>query len=369
MLSDLQASGSDSPLGHLTDVSPPKIPHRLRGIPFGDSMGLVRGVKKIEIAEVRAPYNASIIEKDEGYLLFFRYDLLGKINVLNIEFPFRTHIGCVELDQTFEQKKPYVFIDTGSHFSEDPRVLKVGDELFLSYNDLAENPAYSRTIRLASLDKENLSINYSLDLDQNIQRIEKNWMPYEVVDKEGESKVFFVYNINPHKILKLNSLREQEVTPLLAPNAKSFQKLPWSDKWGILRGGTPARLIDGQYLAFFHSCFKDARTDRTFYVMGAYTFEAQAPFRITAMSRFPILFKGIYDTPHCNSARSNLHSIFPAGFVIEHVDGKDLIHISCGENDCGVKVVTLDKDILFQTLQPISEDMSKEEVEFYDGGC
>lgn len=38
---------------------------------------------------------------------------------------------------------------------------------------------------------------------------------------------------------------------------KSEMKYQW--KWGVLRGGTRAELVDGEYLAFFHSS-NSART-------------------------------------------------------------------------------------------------------------
>jgi predicted GH43/DUF377 family glycosyl hydrolase len=87
--------------------------------------------------------------------------------------------------------------------------------------------------------------------------------------------------------------------------------------------------------------------------MGAYTFEAKPPFRITAVSTAPILFDGIYDTPALNTASPDKYVIFPCGFAIEKKEGKTLIHLGCGENDSAIKIVTMDKDELVKSLHKV----------------
>ncbi len=320
----------------------------LETVPFGELTGLVKGVKRVEISHVLAPYNASIVEDGEGYLLFFRYDIPSHVvHALKIKTKLKAYIGCVKLDAQFNQVQPFFPIDTGSDFSEDPRVLKVNNELYLSYNDVTPNPqVYSRTIRIAPIDRETLTCKESVELDLNISPIEKNWIPFEYA-AEGGKELLFSYSINPHKILKV---AKNSISQMLFPNASALQKFSWEKKWGVLRGGTPAKLVDGQYLSFFHSAIKGEK-GASCYVMGAYTFEAHPPFRVTAISPHPILFKGIYDTPICNTANHKVRCIFPSGFVVERVDGKELIHLSCGENDAGVKIVTLDKEALLKSLR------------------
>jgi hypothetical protein len=38
---------------------------------------------------------------------------------------------------------------------------------------------------------------------------------------------------------------------------------------------------------------------------------------------------------------------------VENRDGQDLIHLSCGENDSAIKILTFDKEALLKTLKPI----------------
>lgn len=341
----------------------------LKGIPFGEDIGIIKSVKRITIDGVLAPHNASIVEDEDGYLMFFRNDIKQKKKIAGVQtpfrekisfagkkMPFRTHISAVRLDKNFEQKSPVQRINTRSDFSEDPRAFKVGEKTYLSYNDMQENILYSRTIHLAEIDPKTLEPAFISDIDQHIQHvdqvnhIEKNWVPF-VKQEDGEEKIYFEYGINPHKIMRMKSPEKSEMDHLIYPHEVSFQKMPWKNVWGAFRGGTPAKLVNGQYLAFFHTLFYEGK--RPWYVMGAYTFEATAPYRVTAISPTPILFKGIYDTPTKNTAHSIKRAIYPAGIVLGNEEGRDVIYVSCGENDCTVKLITFDTEGLLNYLVPV----------------
>jgi len=331
----------------------------LKRVPLGDEVGLVKNVKTLSISGVQAPYNASIIESENNeYLLFFRYDLLGDVKIASkIKKPYRTYIASVKLDREFNQIGSPTVINTESDFSEDPRVVQIEGDYFLVYNDLEQGtPVECRTMRVACLNKQDLKVKYRLNLDLNFQILEKNWVPFVHQDSTQNPQLYFGYSISPHKILKLNNLKQNLMTGFVFPNKVALQNLKWNGKWGHPRGGTPARLVDGEYLAFFHSSFKDAKSMMFYYVMGAYTFENHPPFRITRISKFPITFKSMYDTPYANTASLSKRVIFPSGYVIEKKEGKEWIHISCGENDSGVKIVTLDKEALFKYLEPVSSE-------------
>ncbi len=342
----------------------------LKGVPYGEDLGMIKSVKKLEINGVLAPHNASILEDKDGYLLFFRYDVKDRVKILGVstpirekipfiskKMPYRTNIGAVRLDKDFKQVSSVQRIDTGSDFSEDPRAFKVGDSLYISYNDMQENPLYSRTMHLASVNVDTLTTIHTLDIDQHIQHvdqvnhIEKNWAPFAVKGEDGVDRIFFEYGINPHKIMRMKSPTSNEMDHLIFPHEVSLQKMPWKSKWGPFRGGTPARLVDGQYLAFFHTLFYEGK--RPWYVMGAYTFEATPPYRVTAVSPAPILFKGIYETPTKNTAHSNKRAIYPAGIALGVEEDKDVVYVSCGENDCIVKIITFDKEALLNSLAPV----------------
>jgi predicted GH43/DUF377 family glycosyl hydrolase len=305
------------------------LPAPLRRLPSVDAV-----VHVVQIEGVLAPYNASLIRRGDGYLLFFRYDT-------RVEHPIRpyfTHIGCALLGNRFEQIGEFVTIDTKSNFSEDPRALSLGDKIVLSYNDFLPDQYVQRSIRYAILDIETLQTQQVRNLHIHKQNIEKNWTPFSY----GGS-LYFEYFITPREVLKVAQLGEDGVE--FFPQA--WQRLPWPVKWGMPRGGTPACVIDDRYLAFFHSSF--VAEGITWYVMAAYTFSAHPPFQLTAISAHPILFRGIYDSAILNTAPLNQYSVFPAGLVVED----DLIHISLGENDSAVKIVTLNREEIMSNLKGV----------------
>lgn len=325
------------------------LPIYLQNIPLADSEKLVLNTKKIDIKNVTAPYNASIIENQskEGYLLFFRYDK----KTVGSPYTYNSYIGCVELDKDFNQTtKEFKKINTGSPYSEDPRVVSVGKDTFLIYNDLLPNSCNCRTMKIAKINLNDYNIEYSTNLDLNLQPVEKNWTPFEYTEN-NKSEIYFEYYVNPHKIFKLPNPQKNNLLNLPFSNSTCYQKKIWPKFWGGLRGGTPAKKIsDNEYLTFFHSSFKDKQKKGfAWYVLGAYTFEAKPPFRITAISNYPILFKGLYDSPYLNTGSPRKRVIFPCGFVVK----ENLIHISCGENDSAVKIITLDKEKLLKSLKKL----------------
>ncbi len=60
-------------------------------------------------------------------------------------------------------------------------------------------------------------------------------------------------------------------------------------KWGTIRGGTPPVLFGNELWTFFHSSLPLATKYRRRYFVGAYSFEAQAPWRVTGVTQRPLL--------------------------------------------------------------------------------
>ena len=319
-----------------------QLPEQLKHIPFADEQGIVLSVRDVEIPGVVAPHNGSIL-KDEGrYLLFFRYDT----PVLDDgEVPFHTHIGCVDLDENFSPFAPFWTVDTKSSFSEDPRAVKVDGQYYLTFSDpVPENPK-KRGVRLAHIEPKDQQVHSITTFPRRLFSEEKNWLPFSL---DGKT-LNLIYTISPHEILQLPSL-----TPTVDPEAQiKLSSNDWPERWGDLRCGTPPQLVDGEYLSFFHSSFKDSK-EIVWYIMGAYTFEPTFPFRITKISSCPLLFKGVFETPHQNTSNKKVRCIYPAGFVLEKREGKEVIQLSCGENDSAIKLVTIDKDRLICSMKPVS---------------
>jgi predicted GH43/DUF377 family glycosyl hydrolase len=326
------------------------MPVQLQTTPLGERSGLVLATKKIPIRGVAAPYNPSMIEWKDGYLLFFRYDIIKQ----DCPFDYYTHIGCCTLNTNFEQtEKEFTTIDTGSQFSEDPRALKIGEEIYLVFNDLqrSDNTSYYRTMHIGKINLEESKLEFSTDLDLQIKSIEKNWVPFERIEN-GKPEIYLEYFLNPQKIMKLPNPKENNLVHLPISGSSNFLRTFWPHPLGHPRGGSTAQLVDGQYLAFFHSSFEDTNK-YPWYVMGAYTFEKDSPFRVTAISHYPILFEGIYDSPHMNTADWRKRVIFPGSFSEGIRNGRQVLYVCCGENDSSIKLIIMDKQILLKNLKKL----------------
>lgn len=325
-----------------------RLTERLRNLPLLDQ-SVILSTKTLNIPGVFAPYNASISEYDTGYYLVFRYDFLPNF------FSYRAfgNIGLVNLDKNMNLKSNFIRVETESKNSEDPRLLSDGNEYYLVYNDIINPQSENRAIHLAKLNPQTGEIGSNIEINPGLREIEKNWAPFMYKEANGTKHFCFEYQICcPRRIMKLAAPDDPTIVNISSHNLgkKDFY---WDcDKWGTPLGGTPARLVDGEYLAFFHSKFIDENW-YVWYVAGAYTFEAKPPFRVTAMSAEPIFFEHIYDSPMLNTAESNKQVFFPAGYALEKREGRTLIHLSCGVNDSAIKIVTIDKKALMKTLKKL----------------
>lgn len=313
---------------------------------------------QILLSDYPGSFNPSLIKTDYGFLLSFRYlpDPLLQ--------PTISYIGLLKLSNDLTPLDRPQLIDTRTSMkkipskSEDARLFKFKDDIFVVYNDdiYAPNPkiANRRDMFIAKLNmidgeyvaETPIKLVHEERFEQHIQ---KNWVPFE-----WNENLLFGYSLAPHEIVQ-NDLEDS----LCKVVCETYSPVPWD--WGQMRGGTQAELVDGEYLAFFHSSV-DARSDISnykkyiHYFMGAYTFSAQPPFELTKMTQFPIFDKGFY-------TQSNYYKrvIFPGGFA---VDG-DYIYLAYGKDDCEVWIAKMSKSELFNLLKPLDTSLGiKERMRF-----
>jgi hypothetical protein len=85
--------------------------------------------------------------------------------------------------------------------------------------------------------------------------------------------------------------------------------LPWRGEYGsFLKGGTPAILVDGHYLSFFHTESSHTTAINTYY-MGAITFCPQFPYEIHSISECAIMGDDWYEEEWSHSSRD--YVVFP----------------------------------------------------------
>jgi len=164
------------------------------------------------------------------------------------------------------------------------------------------------------------------------------------MSKDGK-KILLSYSINPHFVLKPNMENGNCTT-----QAKTKTEFPW--EWGVLRGGTPAILDNGEYLAFFHSS-KEIKTQQTkgkkyqHYFMGGYTFSAKPPFELTKITTHPIIGKGFYNgDTYEGKTWKPLRVVFPGGFYVDN----NFIWVFYGRQDHETWVTKLDKNKFYDSL-------------------
>lgn len=311
---------------------------------------VVVSTKKISLEDFPGSYNPSIISFGNGYLLTFRYppDPIHRV--------FISYIGVVLLDEKFEPISRPQLLNTRTldcavpSQSEDARLFSYRGRLFLIYNDndshVVKFHLNRRDMFIAELfqdgDKFILSTPLKLRYEKKYhhQLVQKNWVPFE-----WDNTLLLSYSIYPHEVIYPNLY-----DGMCYPCYESSSALQWD--YGTLRGSTPPILIDGEYLAFFHSGLlfsSSASWDLPFwhYFMGAYTFAADPPFAITKMTPYPIVAEGFYTPSDCEK-----RVIFPGGVAVKDSN----IYVAYGKDDCEVWVATIDMHALKKALVPCPKD-------------
>ena len=320
---------------HFEHYNPQNLTELFPNVPQADKNGLVLKAFPIKIDSNPNGYNPSIVQRDNGYFLVFR----------DHTFP-KNSIYSAALNDCFQPIEKAHPMDTGRFPCEDPRLFLFHNKVHMMYMPESIMPFYGTTVELGTLDllKEELTSNIRVQYQKRM--VEKNWVFFE-----NDSSLYFVYSFNPFEILKLNPDMDGRVTQVVS---EEKTKLDWESKWGNISGGTPAILVDGEYLSFFHSFFH--KDGVRIYALGAYTFEPTFPFRRKKISEYPIIWENMYrtpKTPHTSICNLLWSVVFPGGFVEQVENGRNVINLVYGENDNGICVLTLDKECLLKSLVPI----------------
>lgn len=323
--------------------------------PLFKQQRIVTSTKKIHIPDYPKAYNPSILKFQDGYMLTFRYQP-------NIHTQWWvSYIGVVLLDKTFEPiSQPQLldtrFNDKRTHSqSEDARIFSANGKLYVIYNDNMElenpNTWERRDIYLAELSYVNgdfvVSDPVKLVYPEKYRHIpwQKNWVPFD-----WNGTLFLSYTINPHEVIC------PDISTGSCVKCYETQK---SIHWplGPIRGGTPALLVDGEYLAFFHSGIyhPSACSDNRplwHYYMGAYTFAAEPPFEVTKISHTPIEAPGFYTNSNCIK-----RVIYPTGFI---ADGSK-IYLAYGKDDQEICIATIDLIELKKSMASVKKENQQQQ--------
>lgn len=303
--------------------------------------------KKIRIPSYSNAYNPSIIPYGEGYLLSFRVNSYNLKTKIQKWLDHRTSfVGVVQLDRNFEATSPAQLIDMSrfdpdkKNSPQDVRMICAGEQIFLLFNDYLEKKKGSQRMFIAELMRENGIFKLKgprslLSYAGSNRKIEKNWTPFIY-----QNKLHLVYTIQPHTILEVNP-ENGECREI----AKQTHPLSW--EYGELRGGTPAVLIEQQFVSIFHSSKRgipsswSKKNGHVFYI-GAYAFKNDPSFKITGITSHPIGSKDYYE----NNPKK---VVYPGGLLMEGSQ----IHCVWGKDDEQLLVTTLDKNELLSSMLPV----------------
>jgi predicted GH43/DUF377 family glycosyl hydrolase len=245
-----------------------------------------------------------------------------------------------------------------NHLQEDPRLLarKDGSLVILYTAKHSYQTPQKQGYSIATMDcAQQIKLSDSVLLDgHSMAPVQKNWIPLEYQDE-----LYFIQSVNPLVVLKHTTTDEKQVGKLeIVYEGAPLQELPWDDKYGSIkpsiRGGTPAIMVKGRYLAFFHSVTQlQANWEMKTYFMGAISFCPTLPFRIHSISTHPILQDRFYDGPW---ARNNVldYVMFVIGLVIDPKDS-NFVWVSFGHQDKHSYVAKLHVDELYASLEDVSE--------------
>lgn len=319
------------------------------------AQNFVLETRKIEIPDHPYAWNASIVQWRGSLLMSFREMVEAPPPELSLFSSGPSLLGLVWVDDEFKPQGKAQIINgldpLLSRYAEDARLINIDERLYLVYNDNTESVinewGFKMHIAEIDYDGENfivVSTDRLIDYPiANKMRREKNWVPFCY-----QNQLLLSYSISPHNVFK----------PIVGDNrceafSNSFEQLYW--EWGELRGGTPALIHGNHYLSFFHSVkWMTSHYSKgeliPHYFMGAYAFSLEPPFRITHISKEPIIGTGFYDGEDYDPYWHPVRVIFPCGFLFD----SRYIWITYGRQDHEIWVVKLDRQGLLKSLTPVS---------------
>lgn len=225
-----------------------------------------------------------------------------------------------------DNHKPLGFIDVvllnrsykDQHW-EDPRITWINGQMVLSYCtfQIFKNKTYSGAHQQVAFLNDSFQ---PLDVWDPVygnnggsilmnEGNEKNWIFFE-----HDGQMMMIYMTEPHQVIMWEN--REAVEKWETPN------FGW--KWGQMRGGSPPIRIKDEYVCFFHSSTPWTEKKRQYH-MGAYAFEAKPPFKVTRMTRKPLL-SGSQKDPWVDGLPL---VVFPCGAIL---DSKKYV-VSMGIND------------------------------------
>jgi hypothetical protein len=269
-------------------------------------------------------------------------------------------IAVVHLDDEFQPIGPTSILETRDDLdlnptAEDPRLVVHLERLFIVYNSSMDGKVdhTHRAIYLAEValgdpeGRETFRVirRKKLQIPSGQQRIEKNWTPFSTA-----GRLHFIYTTNPTHVFAMGEDEWQQPGSVVILVEVGRSKTKITEHLGQMCGGTAA-IFDtkrGVFASFFHTQLViDASEENpsTLYFAGLYTFSPTPPFEILEVLPFPIVPSRSYQDPEIS-----LWATYPMGFIRIG----DIVHLSYGQNDNRIGVVSLNYEMLMAFMRKVT---------------
>lgn len=230
----------------------------------------------------------------------------------------------------------------------DPRYVRLGDQLYVLWNDGANRPANHQFLAPMTSDGLHLAGPARELTTPNRRTVEKNWAPFEV-----DGSVFITYKSRPHVVLSLD-MDDSAVQLVAEPAHQTGFASTYEVMFGILRGGAQPVRDGNSFLVLGHSSFEGVhgRTYRAAFMR----FEAKAPFRVTEMSTLPFDLPNELGTEFAFERLNEVVGdvIYPCGLV---PDGDEWV-VSYGINDERCAVTRIRRADVEASMGPVQTSFS-----------
>lgn len=293
-------------------------------------------VKQLHVPNYPTACNASIVRWHDKLILSFNAYSTGKEDQPNL-------MGLAILDEDFNVFGNPHILDVPKNLWQDARLVILNEALYLVFNGAIEGEVRRMLIAQAHFNGIEFIIETPRALlnfpGENPNQWERNWIPFVF-----NNSLLLATHLSPHRIL-CPILESQKCEEVASSNFSSS----WA--WGTPKTGTTAHIDGKHYLALFHSVkvmssIHSECKPIQHYFMGAYTFEDRPPFRITAISKDPIIGEHFYHGPEYSMCKP-CRVVFPCGFIMD----KQFIWVVFGRQDHEIWMAKLDKKGLYDNME------------------
>lgn len=308
-------------------------------------------------------YNCAIAEHRGQTMLFYRFEPPNG--------NYNTEIAACYLDSKWRPIENTNKVLRLARWSskvttmDDPRVIVVGGKIMMVYPQgcvihKGTDWLWATSVAIAEISNDfrvvgqwlpeyGNNINASSVNGSSTIKTEKNWSPFVY-----QGRLLMLYSINPMVVIEYNP--QLKTVAEIQKNSDPVDLSFW--KWGkFIGGGTPLQLRGDEYVGFFHS-FTDDHPNKPnvrTYHMGFYAISAKPPFKLTRMSRIPLLTA--IDEPERDLRGKNAswrpNCIYPCGFI----ERGDRVYISQGWQDCRCEIVETDWNEIEANVIKVGEPM------------